>query len=352
MGQVVPFEQGRPPAIFASRQSTLNAAAQANVQASFAVIGYKGRNWRIKHRGEEDLLKNDQGVPFPHLEVIIVGVSPAISKIWYEKRYTEGSDEAPDCFSVDGVWPDAASLKKQSVTCATCPRNVWGSRTTEDGKKAKACQDSRRVAVVPLGDPVNEMYGGPMLLRVPPMSLNNLASYAAMLERKGAGLEFVATKLGFDYDVAYPRITFEALGWLSEEQAQIVVGPDGNSGICGDTLVSRMLMDTASEAAPVSQEQVDSLAAAPPAALAQRQAATPAAAQPIAAVEQPAPAAAPPPRRASAFQTGLAAAPTPAAPAAPPVPPAVAAQPVQVQEAPADMLSVIDDLLRSPTSAA
>ncbi len=386
MNAIVPLQAGRPPALFSQRKSSLNAAAQANIQASFAVIGYKGRNWRIKFRGEDQLLRDERNIPYPNLDVVIVGVSEGISKQFYEKKFTEGDDAAPDCFSVNGVTPDVASPKKQCTTCGVCPHNQWGSRVTEAGKKGKACQDSRRIAVVPLGDPENEGYGGPMLLRLPPMSLSNFANYGQLLERKGAGMEFVGTRLGFDYDVAYPRITFEAIGWLDDEQAAAIVGPDGNGGIMSNPLIERMLQEAVDEvthdpaSAAAQPAAADPLASGGPARAFQQQAAaaiTPAPApvqQAPAPVVQQAPAPAPQaaalaaPKRRSPFQTAAAAAAPAAAAAAQTAPvqqapvqqapvqqapvqqaPAPVAQaPVQtapVQQAPADLETAIDELL-------
>jgi hypothetical protein len=190
----------------------------------------------------------------PTLDVVIVGVSENISKIYYERAYVEGDDNAPDCFSLDGIKPDAASPKKQNETCALCPQNQFGSRITPAGKRAKACQDSRRIAVVPLGDILNEGFGGPMLLRIPPTSLPNLARYAQDLERKGVGdLNWVGTRLGFDHDLAYPRITFEPVAFITEEQdAQL-------AEILKDPVIHRMLHDagpTESEAAPVADDKI------------------------------------------------------------------------------------------------
>jgi hypothetical protein len=323
------------------------------------VIGYKGRNWRLKYRGEEELLKDDKGIPLPVLPVVIVGVSPSVSKQFYAKGYVEGSDEAPDCFSLDGVNPDASSTKKQHSVCATCPNNAWGSRISEDGKKGKACSDRRRIAVVPLGDLKNESYGGPMMLSLPPTSLGNLANYAAMLERKGASLEFVGTKLGFDYDVAYPRITFEAIGWLSQEQAIEVIGSDGNSGICAEPIIEQMLQQTsevvASEPAAEPESALDQ--GAPPAVVAQRltvvetpvqsptPAPTPSASEPVQAAEPEQAAAAPPKRQraSSAFQTPA----QEPVQVAPQEAPARQVPPTVVQEAPQDLQSAIDELLNA-----
>jgi hypothetical protein len=244
MNNIVPLRAGQMPAIFQGRANLpdMAKATGQGLAAAFCVIGYKGKNWRLKYRGEDVLVKDDKGVPLPSLPVIIVGVSPAISKQWYDKKYAEGDNEAPDCFSINGIAPDPASPKIQSPSCAACPQNVWGSRINDNGKKAKSCQDSRRIAVVPLGDIENEGYGGPMMLRVPPMSLANLAKFGTDVQRFGAQPFMVATELGFDYDVAYPLIKFTALGWLDEAQAVAV------AKAMEDPLIERMLETEAVEA--------------------------------------------------------------------------------------------------------
>lgn len=362
MGELIPFDAGRPPAVLANRTSSLNDAAMAGVQASFAVVGFKGRNWRLKYRGEETLLMDANKTPLPFLDVVIVGVSSAISKQWYADKYTEGSSEAPDCFSVDGISPDPSSPKKQSPTCAACPKNIWGSRMTDAGKKAKDCQDSRRLALLPHGDHENESYGGPMLLRIPPTTLSNLANYAAMLKQKGAALEYVVTRLKFDYDVAYPLIEFEARGWLSNEDALELVGADGVSGLLAEfkPQIERMLNEAVVEAThdpavPATTTVVaDPLAQGAPAQVFQHPStpvqgpapATSAQAAPSVAETTSAPTVAAPRKRraASPFQQAVQQAPAEPAPAAAPAPTPVAA-PTVVQEMPEDMNSLIDGLL-------
>jgi hypothetical protein len=365
MGAVITLPQGGRPALASHRPSMFNSAAQAGVQASFAVIGYKGRVWSTKYRGETEILKGDNGAPVPYLDVVVVGVSEHVSKQFYADQYVEGSDAAPDCFSLDGITPDASAPKKQCASCAMCPNNQWGSRMTNNGKKGKACQDARRIAVVPYGDLENETYGGPMMLRIPPMSLNNLASYAGMLERNGAGMEYVATRLGFEYDVAYPQITFNAVGWLSDEEATEVVGSDGNGGICANPLIDRMLRDSSPET-PVSNGVSNGLPPGGPASVFNQAAPTPAPLEPTRPVPDAGPApghvnpaqAAPAPqpsKRRSAFS-----APTQVV-APPSIEPthAVAGAPVQttqappavitqVEQAPEDMQSAIDRLLDMP----
>jgi hypothetical protein len=83
--------------------------------------------------------------------------------------------------------------------------------------------------------------GGPMMLRVPPMSLSNLSNYSDFLASKGASFETVATRIGFDENVAYPRLTFETLDWLDDDQQLAATGEDGSGGVCASPLIERML---------------------------------------------------------------------------------------------------------------
>lgn len=361
MNALVPLAGG-VPSVFASYANLpdMNAAAQNGLTAAFAVIGYKGKNWRIKHRGEDELVMSG-GVPVPVLNVIIVGVSPNISKQFYEKKYTEGDDGAPDCFSIDGVTPDAASPKKQCASCAACPMNAWGSRVTEAGKKAKACQDSRRIAVVPSGDVLNEGYGGPMLLRIPPTSLNNLAAMTRELTRYGAQPFMVETQLGFDFNVAYPMLTFKPTGWVQDPAVAAQIHE-----VMQDPLIERMLHEeikAATHDPEAQQHEKSALAGGSPAAFV--------AAQPapvVVPVPAPVPAATPVVQAAPAKVSPFAGGAKPAAPPAPvqaaapvaapapvvaqastpvvePVAPVAPAAPVAVQQAPDDMESQIDALL-------
>ncbi len=343
MNALAPLAGGVPAAFAGHALPDMNAAASQGLSAGFAVIGYKGRNWRIKYRGEEELLKGPDGVPVAILPSVIVGVSPNISKQYYDKRYSEGDDAAPDCFSLYGSTPDPQSPKPQCQTCAACPQNVFGSRITEAGKKAKACQDARRVAVVPLGDIENASYGGPMLLRLPPMSLPNLATFSREIGRYGAQPYMVAANIGFNYDVAYPEITFTAARWLTEDEARRVVE------VMGDPRVERILSSTSEQEAAPAPAPSALAQGGPPAAFVQPAAPAPVvppATAPATTVVAAAPATAPakPP---SAFATPAAPVVHPPVPAA--APPVVQAQPATpptvVPAAPDSMEAAIDALL-------
>lgn len=210
-------------AILAQAGGKLNDELGSGITSGFAVVSVRGKVFRIKHRGEERDITNDDGDPRASIEVIIVKASPHIAKIFYEQGYVEGSNSPPDCWSVDGRVPDAASPKRQSPTCAGCPQNAWGSRVTPAGNKGKACADSKRLAVVPMQDIDNEFFGGPMLMRVPPASLSELKTYSDKLNQMGYPAYAVATRIRLDPKAEYPRLTFGAIRALTEEEAAKVL---------------------------------------------------------------------------------------------------------------------------------
>jgi hypothetical protein len=232
---LIPLDRG-PSNLAKRKQSTLLNNARSGVSQSFGVLSYRGKTWRLKYQGIEQVLRDNER----NLDCVIVGVSPNVSKNFYPKQYTEGDSEPPVCFSTDGIRPDASAPQKQNDLCATCKNNEWGSRMTPAGKRAKACADSRRLAIVPLEDIENDLLGGPMLLRVPPTSLVNLSHYADFLAKKGASFEMVGTRISFE-DTAYPKLMFNALGFLSDDQQMLATGDDGESGVCASPAVNRIL---------------------------------------------------------------------------------------------------------------
>lgn len=202
--------------------SSLEDDLTAGVESGFAVVSYRGSKWRIKYKGEEELIKNADNEPAPSIEVVLLKANKNISKIYYEKQYTEGDDASPDCFSADGIKPDASVQDPPAKSCAACEYNQWGSRITEQGKKAKACSDNRRVAVILASDIKNKLYGGPMLLRIPATSLPELATYGKKVASKGVGYNALVTKISFDTDVSYPKMKFLPSRMIDKEEASAI----------------------------------------------------------------------------------------------------------------------------------
>lgn len=219
---VVPKNFGVPSKRMAANPN-VNDELGAGIQSSYGIIGYRGKVWSTKFGGEETpLMREDGDGARASIEVVLVKAASAISKIFYASGYVDGSNAAPDCWSADGVKPDASVQKKECTTCAACPRNTWGSRVTEAGKQGKQCSDSRRVAVVPLNDLHNEAMGGPMLLRVPAASMKDLKAYGETLKAYGYPYYEAATRISFDVKESFPKFVFQAMRPLSDAEIQAI----------------------------------------------------------------------------------------------------------------------------------
>lgn len=219
----LPASFGKPPASILGANFN-NDELGTGVSSSYAVIGIKGKVWSVKFSGEETQLMRDDGDgPRNSIEVVIVKASPAISKIFYKDGYVDGANQPPDCWSGNGVTPDPSVKNKVNPTCADCPMNAWGSRTTDAGKQAKGCADSRRVALVPLADLDNEQQGGPMLLRVPAASLKDLKAYGDTLKSYQFPYYAAATRIAFDPAEAFPKLVLTAVRPLDEEELAKIV---------------------------------------------------------------------------------------------------------------------------------
>lgn len=250
MNAIVPQNFGAVSTRFAGQ--VVENDLGAGISGGYGHVGYKGKVWSIRYKGEETVLMRPDGDgPRGSIEVVILKASTVISKVWYEKGYEEGSKAAPDCFSANGVTPDPTSAKKQANVCATCPRNAFGSAIKQDGTpgKGKACSDAKRLAVAPLADINNDMLGGPMLLRVPAGSLNDIATYGIGVQKLGVPYYGVGTRIAFDVADAFPKFVFSPIRPLTDAEADMVLA------LRNDPRVDRILAEAPYEpAAPAAAE--------------------------------------------------------------------------------------------------
>ena len=221
-GKVIELK-GRPPAALTKRLGDATPDdLSAGVTGGYGVLSFRASKWRVKYEGEEIPLVDSEGDSIPSIKVVLLKANRHISKNYYGSKYVEGSSDAPDCFSLDGERPDDTAPDKQTDLCATCPKNRFGSRITDEGKKAKACSDNRRLVIIPEGDFANERFGGPMLLRIPPTSLLELKKFGEMVKRAGGGHNYntIITRLAFDMDASYPKLQFKAVRPLNDEEGE------------------------------------------------------------------------------------------------------------------------------------
>lgn len=178
-----------------------DSAAAGIASGSWPRISIKGCRFRLQHPNGDEAV-----VPQLFLDVIIVDANPNLSKTYYAKAYDpNGEDAAPDCYSDNGVGPSRSAAKPQCGTCAACPHNVWGSKITPSGSQVKACSDVKRVAVL-----IASNTSGPVFeLRIPAASLKAFGEYINSLTKHGIPTPSVTTRIAFDNNAEFPKLTFQ-----------------------------------------------------------------------------------------------------------------------------------------------
>jgi hypothetical protein len=240
----------------------------AGIQAPFAVIGYKGGRWSVRHRGSTKVLErfDEKGRPdgfVPYLDLVVLYAAGHNSKVYYATGYVEGSDSPPDCWSTDGQKPDGAAMHKQNPTCLDCRHNVRGSRVnTATGAKGKACSDFRRWAVVPYEDIENTLMGGPMLLRIPPASLGGVGEYSDKLKANSVPYAAIATRVGFDGKEAFPKLTFQPYAVLTQDEVDEVIKMQAHPLV--ERIVSEQVENLADQPTSEEGKAVTTSASVPP----------------------------------------------------------------------------------------
>ncbi len=172
---------------------------------SFPKISLKAAKFRLVEDGVE--------TPVGHtLDVIIVGINPNVSKMYYDKQYDGSDNVRPACFSNDGRAPDASVEAPVHDNCATCPNNVLGSKILPSGAQSKVCADQRHLAVVPAADP-NKAYS----ITVPVSGMKAMREYFKELQNWGLDAHEVITELSFDDKASYPKLVFARKAYPAEK---------------------------------------------------------------------------------------------------------------------------------------
>lgn len=237
MGSLIPANIAIPAHLqrrAAGTSVTETAAGGLSTGAAFPKISIRASRFHLVVDGVTTTL------PDLTLSTVIVGANPRVSKVFYAGQY-DGSDDpkAPDCYSLDGVRPAADAKDKQHSMCASCPKNAWGSKTTPQGKQAKACSDKKRLAVVAADDPEGDIY----LLEVTPAAFPGFAEYVKSLQMLGIHAETVRTTVGFDNKASFPKLTFQFGGFLDEATQ------DSVDARLEETLIKEITGEAATEAA-------------------------------------------------------------------------------------------------------
>lgn len=157
------------------------------------------------------------------LDVIIVDWLAEPSRKFYTAAYDKNVKATlPDCWSNDGVTPEAGAKNKQASSCASCPKNVKGSGSNGKGK---ACRYERRLAILVAGDPSGDVYQ----IAIPAASLFSdndgnvygFEGYKKFLLANGEALDTVVTRIIYD-DTDTVKVGFKGVRHLTEVEAGFV----------------------------------------------------------------------------------------------------------------------------------
>lgn len=183
-------------------------------------ISIKGGKWRMVMGGEQIATSNSD-----KLEVVVVNAAPHVSRYFYNKGYDGKSVGAPDCWSNDGVRPDAKAKSPQWKTCEGCPKNIAGSGTNGQGR---ACRYARRLALALANDVTqSDVYQ----IQLPPTSMfgkakdedhMGLDAYVRHLAGYNYSITGVVTEMRFDPNAESPRIYFRAIRRLTDAEREVV----------------------------------------------------------------------------------------------------------------------------------
>jgi hypothetical protein len=220
MGELANFNASQAPSF--ARKGELSSLAKnlagGGIGGGGKRISIKGGVFRLMADGKEITSIDDR-----HLDVVIVNAAPKISRTYYAGTYEEGNTSAPNCWSADGETPDASIDTPQASNCASCPMNVKGSGQGE----SKACRFSQRLAVVL----ANDIQGDVMQLTLAATSIfgkeegdkRPLQAYARYLAAQNINPETLVTRLRFDTKAAVPKLFFQPLRWLEDDEYAVAV---------------------------------------------------------------------------------------------------------------------------------
>ena len=220
------YKTSKPSAAFAKLDPTESLAE--GIGQSYGVIGYKGKIWSLRVRGETHLfLRKDDGTPISYIDVVILRQAKNKAKSFYPGGYEENASagKRPTCASLDGVKPDPDVLEQQSPTCGLCKKNEW--YVDQNGRKKRDCQDYKRLAVLLTPNQTTGFFGAPLMepvfLRVPPASLNALATFGENLSQQGWPYPSFITRVSFDPIKSHPEFTFKFITGLKDDEANAVM---------------------------------------------------------------------------------------------------------------------------------
>lgn len=249
--------QGKTVAKAFLNQTDLETGSEG-IEGGYPILKFAGKVWSLQWRGENrKFLRPDGDGPRGSIDMIFARMATNKAKTFYPPGFKDGSREKPICWSNDGARPDPAvpPSQKQSAACAGCPKNVFGSRVTDDGKQAKACGDHKRTAIIIdpklVSDLLGVAFSEPVLLRIPAASLTDFGIFSDTMKAQGFPIQSILVKVSFDPTKNYPKFKFDAVRPLDDAEGDIV------KLYRNDPTATRIIADSG---VPVDDGAVDAMA--------------------------------------------------------------------------------------------
>ena len=248
MSNLIEFNPAQVPAFARNNELSDTARALAGgVGGGGKSISIKGGVFRLVAGGKEIAAIEDR-----YLDVVIVKAAPKNSRVFYEGAYDKDAPAtAPACWSNDGELPDPSSKSKQGVNCATCPQNQAGSGQGN----SRACRYQRRIAVVL----ANDVGGDVLRMVVPAASIfgkeegdkRPLQAYARYLAVQSPPInpEQVVTRMRFDTSAESPKLFFQPMRWLTNEE-YVESKEQGESSEAASAVVMTAMAEAPKSTAP------------------------------------------------------------------------------------------------------
>jgi len=196
------------------------AAKEARDEKSREVLGVD----RITHKAGQ---LNLDGKPVAGNKLALIVVDYKFANQWYASKFQPDVAATPACYAFGneeaGMKPHPAAPQPQSETCATCPKNVFG--TAEMGR-GKACQNTRRLlVVVPPKDANAFNKTEKRQLSVPPASLKNWGNLLTAIRdtTRTANIREAVIEVSTEPKGGAYALTFTQTGTLPTDQFQAVL---------------------------------------------------------------------------------------------------------------------------------
>lgn len=211
-------------------------AEESNIADKVSVpsLSYEGKAWTIsvegnKHRIEREV--DGEMVAVPVMRVIVLDYAKRRGRAYYPGSYDPSKVQQPECWSDDGITPDASVKEPQHSKCDGCPMAIKGSKM--DGDKARvACSQHRMVAVVP----ANKLDFTPLRLKLaitsdwddqsPDLEAERWFSFQKYLDFLKANrvphTAGLVTKMKFDPNVQYPKVIFSPERPVTAEELEAI----------------------------------------------------------------------------------------------------------------------------------